>query len=545
MKNNNENFGVKTRFSRSLVGLAVSCAVAAMTPLENSFAFSFDTGDSKFRASLDNTIKYSSAWRLEGQSRDVLANPNPNLDDGDRNFDKGLVSNRIDLLSQFDLNYDRKYGVRLSGAAWYDDVYNSSSDNDSLTTNNLDGSADEFPDDTKRLHGRDAEVLDAFIYGNFNVGDRGLSLKGGQFTQIYGESLFFGGNGIAGAQSPVDIVKLLSVPGSTFQEILRPVEQISANFLLSDNVSVGAYYQFEWERARLPGSGSYFSYADFVDEGGEYLYVGPGAALSRVRDIEPRDSGQFGMQVRVKSGNYQYGIYAARYHDKFPQFYVLPGSGQYSLVYGEDIKTFGASISTLIGEANVAAEVSVRHDMPLAAVGNVVVDLSGTGDGDDRALYPVGNTFHAQVSAVNLMNEGVLWDGATLLAEVAYNRVTSVQKNKNQLDPNTTRSASALRLLFEPEYFQVMAGVDVKIPFGLGYGIDGNTAIGGTGFSPEGVGDLSVGFKFDYMKKWSGGVQYTHYLGSAGGIVDEKLALSGDQVHADRDFISLNIQRTF
>ncbi|MNG36344.1 hypothetical protein D3C84_1233460 [compost metagenome] len=59
------------------------------------------------------------------------------------------------------------------------------------------------------------------------------------------------------------------------------------------------------------------------------------------------------------------------------------------------------------------------------------------------------------------------------------------------------------------------------------------------------MGDLSVGLKFDYMKKWTGGIQYTHYLGSAGGIVDENLALSGDQVHADRDFISLNIQRTF
>ena len=35
------------------------------------------------------------------------------------NFDKGLISNRVDILSAFDLSYKRKYGFRVSGAAWY------------------------------------------------------------------------------------------------------------------------------------------------------------------------------------------------------------------------------------------------------------------------------------------------------------------------------------------------------------------------------------------------------------------------------------------
>jgi hypothetical protein len=32
----------------------------------------------------------------------------------------GYVNNRIDLLSEFDASY-RNYGMRISGAAWYDD----------------------------------------------------------------------------------------------------------------------------------------------------------------------------------------------------------------------------------------------------------------------------------------------------------------------------------------------------------------------------------------------------------------------------------------
>nr|WP_067297385.1 DUF1302 domain-containing protein [Marinobacterium profundum] len=548
MKNNNIISVTGCSPTIKKLGLSVACSMSVLMSVPVAQAFTIDTGNPNIRLSWDNSIRYSAGWRVEDKSEDVLSSYNPNLDDGDRNFNKGLISNRMDLLSEFDLSYDRRYGVRLSGAAWYDDVYNKGTDNDgSGLSNNLNGSFDEFPDETEELHGRDAEILDAFLYGNFNVDGKSLSLKAGQYTQIYGESLFFGGNGIAGAQAPVDIVKLLSVPGSTFQEILRPVGQLGANLVINESLSVGAYYQYEWEKARLPGAGSYFSFSDFADAGGDYMYLPPalGGLSHRVGDITPSDDGQFGAQIKIKDGNYEYGLYAAQYHDKFPQFYVRPGSSEYTLVYGESIKTLGASVSTLIGEANVAAEVSVRKDMPLAGVGNVVIDVAGNGDGDKNALYPVGNTFHAQISAITLMNESPLWDGATLLGEVAYNRITSIEENRGQLDPNTTRSSAALRLLLELEYFQAMQGVDLKLPIGLGYGISGNPAIGGTGFSPEGGGDLSVGLKFDYLKTWRGGVQYTHYFGSAGGIVDSTAALSGDQVHADRDFISFNIQRSF
>ena len=82
--------------------------------------------------SWDNTVKYSAAWRVRDVDSNVADNsigPQANTNDGDLNFDKGLISNRLDLLSEFDLRYKRNYGLRLSGAAWYDDVYNKSNDN--------------------------------------------------------------------------------------------------------------------------------------------------------------------------------------------------------------------------------------------------------------------------------------------------------------------------------------------------------------------------------------------------------------------------------
>jgi hypothetical protein len=45
-------------------------------------------------------------------------------------FKRGVVPNRLDLLSEFDVAYKQSYGLRVSAAAWYDTVYNRSNDQD-------------------------------------------------------------------------------------------------------------------------------------------------------------------------------------------------------------------------------------------------------------------------------------------------------------------------------------------------------------------------------------------------------------------------------
>jgi hypothetical protein len=321
-----------------------------------------------------------------------------------------------------------------------------------------------------------------------------------------------------------------------------PIEQEAASWQLTPELSIGAYYQLEWRKARLPAAGSYFSFADFVDDGGETL-ITPFGVLNRGDDIEARDSGQGGVQLKYKMGDYEFGLYAARFHDKFPQFYAR--ATDYVLVYGEDIKTIGASVSTVVGETNVAAEVSVRKDMPLVAIGNTVFFPPTGADNHSNPAYPVGNTLHANISAISVSTANPLWDGATVLGELAFNRRLSVTENGDQLDPNATRDAASLRVQFQPEYFQVIPQVDVQLPIGIGYGLAGRTSVNGAGFLPDQGGDFSVGIKADYQKTWFGAINYTHFFGSAGGVVNEQAELSYDQYHHDRDFISLSIQRTF
>ncbi len=72
----------------------------------------------------------------QNQNPQILGNPN--FDDGDRNFSNGsLVTNRLDVLSEFDFVYQRQLRLsrelrRLEGPA-----YNSLDDTSTATANTL------------------------------------------------------------------------------------------------------------------------------------------------------------------------------------------------------------------------------------------------------------------------------------------------------------------------------------------------------------------------------------------------------------------------
>jgi hypothetical protein len=252
---------------------------------------------------------------------------NPNLDDGDRNFGRGLISNRVDLLSEFDAQY-KGFGVRLSGAGWYDAVYNRSNDNDSPATANASSVPyNQFTSATRSVHGRHAEFLDAFAFGKFDLGDTRLSFRLGQHSVLWGESLFFGANAIAGGQAPVDVVKLQSVPNTQFKEAIRPVPQLSAQWQVTQAASLGAYVQFGWKPNRIAAAGSYFSTTDTLQDGGEQVLFPPASAggpfldgnAQRLADQKARNGGQGGLQLRFHDDAADYGAYLIRFNSKSPQ----------------------------------------------------------------------------------------------------------------------------------------------------------------------------------------------------------------------------------
>jgi hypothetical protein len=542
--------------------------IAQFALLPQAWAMEFDAGNPDVKVRWDNTVKYSTAWRLKEPS-DTLVNSPPasiNLDDGDRNFGKGLISNRFDLLSEFDASY-KSFGVRVSGAAWYDDVYNKSTDNNSpFTSNSFSVANDRFTEATRNLHGRKAELLDAFVYGRAKLGETTASFRVGKHSLLWGESLFFGDNGIAGGQAPIDLVKLLTVPNAQFKEVIRPTGQVSGQLQINPTVSLGAYYQYEWQKSRLPAAGSYLSNVDLLDAGGERIVVGaPGGpfagppAFFRGGDEKAKSSGQGGIQLRWTSEatDTDFGFYAIRFHEKTPQVYVRPSAGlpnfatgqvgTYNMAYHEGVKALGVSASKSIGAFNVAGEVSVRRNTSLVSTGGAVAVLPGQlADNNSNPLYPVGNSVHAQVSVIHTLERNAFWQGGLFLGEIAWHRRTSITRNAANLDPNTTRDAAALRVILSPTWYQALPGLDLSAPVGFGYNLSGRSSVitawnGGVNHG----GDLSIGLTAEYLQKWKAGINYTHYLGSVGTVVDASGVYTFKQSRKDRDFISLTVQTSF
>lgn len=563
--------------------LAAAIAVLAAS----AGAAEIEVSDPDMKVRWDNTVKYGAAARTSGQSEALLGESN--LDDGNRNFNRGVVSNRLDWLSELDIRRGN-FGGRVSAAGWYDSVYNGRNDNPGFagggTPNQSSVPYNAFTREARKIHGSDAEVLDAFVYGRFDLAGQRASMRLGQHSIQWGESLFFGGNAIAGTQSPIDAVKLQSVPNTPFKEAIRPVPQLSGQIEVAPNVTLGAYYQFQWKRNRLPAAGSYFSTADMNPEGGEQILL-PQAEqggifldgnITRAADQRAKNSGQGGLQLRFSGEETDYGAYLVRFHSKnFQQIAnlgvrpvihagpggcVVPGSFStgptscgmvvpqtYQLAWHEGITALGLSASRTFGAINLAIEASVRHNQDLASTNSVNTQALGgpATDNSGNPAYAIGNTAHVNLSTLWQVPSSPLWQEATLAGELAWNRVLKITQNPDAVDPNATRNAVSLRFVLEPTYRQVLPGLDVGVPIGLGYTPKSSRsmALGPGGQPASGGGDLTIGLNGAYLDVWRFSLSYTHYFGPEGHFLDANNHFSYRQAMKDRNFVAFSVRRTF
>lgn len=541
--------------------IALAAALASLGPAAWA-ADEAEDGESDVKVTWTNTVKYGAAARLNGQNP-ALVTPFPNtnianLDDGDRNFKKGLISNRIELLSELDAVSRQGFGARISAAGWYDSVYNSDTDNPGFAggavPNHLPFS--DFAGKTRDLHGRKVEVRDAFVFGKADLGGMPLTARLGQHSLVWGESLFFAANAIAGGQSSFDINRLLADPTAQAKEFVLPVPQVSAQLQVSSDLALGAYVQFRHKPNRLPGVGSYFSVSDIVGPGAERMYVGPGVSVPRGSDMEPGNSGQFGVQAKWRVDETDLGFYAIRFHDKDPQQVTRLGPGfqpsGYYLAYHKATTAYGVSASRSFGEMNLAVEASVRRNQSLASAG-FAADVSGAlpfpvpaNDNRDNPAYATGNTAHINLSSIWSLQPSALWREALFVGEVAWNRLLNCKLHCAALDPRATRDAVSLRAVFEPTYRQVIPGLDLGVPIGVGWTPKGSrSSLGPVAFPAEGGGDFTIGLNGTYEQVWKFNVAYTHFFGSAGSLLDANRSFSYQQSRRDRDFVSLTVRRSF
>lgn len=206
------------------------------------------------------------------------------FDDGNRDFKKGArLNDRLSAYTEWQFKLDNlgigDVGGVVSGAAHYDKVFLRKNDNDSPETVNRHmpivegrptGDHQEWTEAAKSTNGRRARLLEAYAYGVWNLTDTmALSLRAGKHLAAWGESLFF--PGIVSAQGPFDATKA-NVPGVEVKEILLPVNQVSMQMSLTEDLTVMAYNQFEFDETEIYPQGDFFSPADLVGPGATFGY---------------------------------------------------------------------------------------------------------------------------------------------------------------------------------------------------------------------------------------------------------------------------------
>lgn len=493
------------------------------------------------------TVNYGLSSRVEKQASELINGPiNPasglpvtvNSDDGDRNFKRGaLTANRLSVLGEADFKRDN-LGFFVRATGFYDQAYRSRNDNDSPDTVNKSGPHNEFTDAARKFDGQRARFLDAYAYGTFKLGEQAsLNVRAGNQVVQWGESLFF--PNIAGAQGPADATKA-NLPGVEVKDILLPVGQVSAILRLNPAVSLLGYVQYQYKATELSPAGDYFSFADVIGPGAEFIRAAPGFNINRGPDIKPRNSGQWGLGTRLRvTDDTEIGLYHLRYHDKTPSVvtnfmsipvapFVVPTS--YNVKYFEDIKLTGVSVATKLGDASVAGEVSYKQDVPV-----LVNSLAGPAPTRADALQ-------AQVNFLYLMGPSPLANQTTLVGELGYLRVGKIQSVDVLGAPasalTNTRESFALALSVIPSYPNVFEGWDLSVPISFAQQIKGKSPVAGAFGSLVGQGDrrLSIGANFKYLSNLELGFSYNAYLGSAN---RDKRPL------ADRDYVSFNAKYSF
>ena len=450
-------------------------------------AAEFQWGD--IEGSFNSQISLGASWRLEGQEPRLVTPGNlPGLgtaststaDDGDANFNDGDVYSLI-LKGVHDLELRKgDFGVFLRGKYWYDEELANGNRPIGNSANRYTPNqplADSGFDDFAQASG--IELLDAFVYGTFYLGETEapLDIRLGRQVASWGESTFIQ-NGI-NSINPVD-VSAFRRPGAEIKEGLLPVAMLTISTSPTDALSVDAFYQIEWEKTVIDGCGTYFSNADVAATGcnvvtatntlSDQANMANGLFVTRLADIEPDDSGQYGVAIRYfaeQLAGSEFGIYYMNYHSRTPFLggftssnpqlggppdapFIpgdpLGGNPQYFAEFPEDIKLYGASFATNLAGFAVSGEISYRPDYPVqintteiltAALGYApystvtpIVLAAGFGapvSGFDRLPFT-----QAQVTFVRFFDQVLGASRLTLAAEVGGNWVGSLPEQSVQ-----------------------------------------------------------------------------------------------------------------
>lgn len=517
----------KTSRTPATAGLALRAvaAAAALMCLGAASAAEIELDNPDMKMRLDTTVRYTGGVRAEKQDPRLLKNFI--YDEGDSKFNRGdVVTNRLDLLSEFDVSYKNKFGARVSAAGWYDHAY------DDHSVSSPAGMVTAYRGNqynstvSRYVNGPSGEFLDAFVWGNFDLGKVPVNVKFGRQTNVWGEGLLIGAHAISYSQSPVDGVKAATNPGIETKEVFLPIGQLHASAQVTDNLTLVGQYFYEWKPTRIPHAGTYLMGADTAPTSDLLAFPIPGVAAGIVDARTPGSRGNYGIGARLNVEEIEsaFGAYYRKFNDYSPELGVqllnivggLPRQARF--VYAQDVEQYSLSFSRVIKSVSVGAELSYRKNGALNTPSSITTDTGAR-----------GNTWHAILNGVAMLPATPVWDTGSLVAELAYNRLDQVTQNPNlyrsvgsatcvdsrtgvagsgdKRDGCSTKDAWILALKFTPQYLNVAPSWDLSVPVSINYGLSGNAPSAGGG--TEGEIRWSIGATMTYASKYEFALNYS------------------------------------
>jgi hypothetical protein len=555
-------------------------SIALCGVVNGASAFEVDTGNPEVKVFWDNTLRYNLGMRAENAGN---AANSPNFDEGESKFDKGdVVTNRTDLISELDIIYQEDFGARVSGTAWYDDAYRNGKAKRNPDLQNFNGSYsnDNYSGLTKRYYrGPSGEILDAFVFGRFHLGEMPLTVKAGQHTVFWGESLALSGaiNGISYSQMPLDLRKAFATPAIGAKELFLPLTNISSQLTITDELDIAAQYFLDWKPTRIPEGGTYLGPADFLAFGPDIQGAAP-FVNEGIHKPDQRGDWGVNMNWRPMWLDGTVGFYYRNFTDKILS--IFRTGSTYGSYFAEDIDLYGISLSKQYAGISFGGEISYRRNMALAAqtlgtaTYNPVLHPNGPPQLIGNSYQARGNTWHGVFNAVGILPTTSVYDSGVWQAELTYARLDKVTKNKDMYfgegygvcdksrkqelgaafkdkwDQCSTKDMVALSFGVTPTWLQVFPGVDFSMPLSYSRTLKGNAPVqlGGN----EKNGNYSVGISAEIYAKYLIDLKYVDYFGavkeSPSSIPGKDMVTSANGLSTalkDRGWVSLTLQTSF
>ena len=334
---------VKTRADAAGCRVILPCVnrfaalLAVLLPAMACHAVDFRAGN--VEGLFDLTAAYGLGVRTEGVNKDIVAIVNggtrtsANNDDGDLNYDRGIISNAVQLDADLTLVW-KQFGAYVRGYALYD-----------YENQDVERERTPLSNDARDIIGKDAGLLEHYVSMNITPGGTPMIFRLGDQVLNWGESTFIR-DGID-VINPADLATL-GQPVTPLRDRFIPLGMLWGAANVTDYVSIEGYYQYEWKPVTLPPVGSYFSSNDLLGgDGVNVAMLGAGQFSDLGTDLDAAfglpagtlgfdpdfmklpglhvddagDGGQFGFSVSTIMRNTaatRVSAHLVRYHSRLP-----------------------------------------------------------------------------------------------------------------------------------------------------------------------------------------------------------------------------------